>query len=102
VNASKRSLALDLKSAGGKEAVLRLVDRADVLIQSMRPGTADRLGFGAETLRERNPKLVYASISAWGTEGPLAPLPGWFARRKRNLRPAREIVDAVPGGPVVK
>ncbi len=77
VNSSKRSLALDLKSDRGREIVLQLADRADVVIQSMRPGTAERLGLGAETLRARNERLVYASISAWGTEGPLAPLPGY-------------------------
>ena len=48
-NASKRSLALDIKSPAGMEALLRLVDRADVFIQSMRPGTAERLGLGAQT-----------------------------------------------------
>src|SRR3954466_7880686 len=50
-NASKRSLALDVKAAAGKEALLRLVDRADVFVQSLRPGTAARLGLGAEALR---------------------------------------------------
>jgi len=77
VNSSKRSLALDLKSEAGREAVLRLVDRADVVIQSLRPGTAERLGFGAEALRERNERLVYCSISGWGTEGPRAKQPAY-------------------------
>src|SRR5713101_7273880 len=53
-NASKRSLALDVKSAGGMEALLRLVDGADVFVQSMRPGAAERLGLGASELRARN------------------------------------------------
>ena len=68
-NASKRSLALDVKTAGGMEALLRLVDRADVFVQSMRPGTAERLGLGGEALRERNERLVYCSIGAFGRRG---------------------------------
>ena len=76
-NAGKRSLALDLKSAAGLEAVLRLVDRADVVLQSLRPGTAERLGLGVDALRARNARLVYASIGAYGRRGPLSALPGY-------------------------
>jgi len=76
-NASKRSLALDVKSAPGMEALLRLVDRADVFIQSMRPGTAERLGLGSDDLRARNERLVYCSIGAFGRHGPLAEQPGY-------------------------
>src|SRR6476646_7448034 len=53
-NASKRSLALDVKAPEGRDVLLRLVDDADVFVQSMRPRTAERLGFGAAALRERN------------------------------------------------
>jgi crotonobetainyl-CoA:carnitine CoA-transferase CaiB-like acyl-CoA transferase len=76
-NASKRSLALDVKSAPGMEALLRLVDRADVFIQSMRPGTAERLGLGSDASRARNERLVYCSIGAFGRHGPLAAQPGY-------------------------
>jgi formyl-CoA transferase/CoA:oxalate CoA-transferase len=76
-NTSKRSLALDVKQPPGMEALLRLVDRADVFVQSMRPGTATRLGLGAETLRARNERLVYCSIGAFGRRGPLAAQPGY-------------------------
>jgi len=76
-NASKRSLALDVKTTAGMEAVLRLVDRADVFVQSMRPGTADRLGLGGAELRARNERLVYCSIRAFGRRGPLAHQPGY-------------------------
>jgi crotonobetainyl-CoA:carnitine CoA-transferase CaiB-like acyl-CoA transferase len=76
-NAGKRSLALDVKDARGLEVVLRLADRADVFVQSMRPGTAERLGLGAKALRARNPCLVTCSIGAYGTVGPLRDLPGY-------------------------
>jgi formyl-CoA transferase/CoA:oxalate CoA-transferase len=76
-NAGKRSLALDLKSARGLEVLLRLADRADVAVQSLRPGTAERLGLGPDALRARNPKLVYATIGAFGRNGPLAGEPGY-------------------------
>jgi formyl-CoA transferase/CoA:oxalate CoA-transferase len=76
-NRSKRSLALDLKDERGKEALLRLVDGADVFAQSMRPGTAKRQGLGAEALRARNERLIYCSIGAFGNTGPLAGQPGY-------------------------
>jgi crotonobetainyl-CoA:carnitine CoA-transferase CaiB-like acyl-CoA transferase len=76
-NASKRSLALDVKDSRGQEALLRLVDRADVFVQSMRAGTAERLDFGWEALRARNERLVYCSVRAFGRQGPLAGAPGY-------------------------
>ena len=74
-NLSKRSLALDLKR--GRDVLLRLVEKADVFIQSLRPGTAQRLGFGAERLHARNPGLVYCDIGAFGRAGPLRERPGY-------------------------
>ena len=79
VNAGKRSLAVSLADDRGREAVLRLVDRADVFVQSLRPGLAERLGLGAEELRGRNARLVYCSIGAYGHVGPLAGEPGYDA-----------------------
>ena len=76
-NASKRSLALDIKSDRGREAVLRLVERADVFVQSLRAGTAERLGLGAGELRARNERLVYCSVRAFSRSGPLASQPGY-------------------------
>jgi formyl-CoA transferase/CoA:oxalate CoA-transferase len=76
-NASKRSLALDVKDARGKEALLRLVDGSDVFVQSMRAGTAERNGLGPEALRARNERLVYCSVGAFGRQGPLAGQPGY-------------------------
>jgi formyl-CoA transferase/CoA:oxalate CoA-transferase len=76
-NAGKRSLAVELGDERGREIVLRLVDRADVLLQSLRPGAAERLGLGATELRGRNPRLVHCSIGAFGTRGPLSDQPGY-------------------------
>ena len=70
----KRSVTLDLKS--GKEAALRLIERADVLIEGFRPGVMERLGLGPEAALRRNPKLVYGRMTGWGQEGPLAPRAG--------------------------
>ena len=74
-NSGKRSVALDLRR--GTDVVLRLVDGADVFIQSLRPGLADELGLGAEALRARKPELVHCTISSYGREGPKAKLPGY-------------------------
>jgi crotonobetainyl-CoA:carnitine CoA-transferase CaiB-like acyl-CoA transferase len=74
-NLNKRSLALDLKR--GRDVLLRLVDSADVFLQSLRPGTAARLGFGADELRARKPTLVYCDIGAFGRVGPLRDGPGY-------------------------
>jgi crotonobetainyl-CoA:carnitine CoA-transferase CaiB-like acyl-CoA transferase len=79
VNAGKRSLAVSLADDRGREAVHRLTDTADVFLQSLRPGLAERLGLGPETLRARNPRLVYCTIGAYGRVGPLAKEPGYDA-----------------------
>lgn len=60
-NRNKRSFCVNLKDPAGKEAVLRLLDKADVLIENFRPGTMDRLGFGYDAVKERNPRLIYCS-----------------------------------------
>jgi crotonobetainyl-CoA:carnitine CoA-transferase CaiB-like acyl-CoA transferase len=76
-NAGKRSLALDLKEPVARDALLRLAEGADVFIQSLRPGAAERLGLGSEAVRAQNGRLVYCSIGAYGTTGPLADEPGY-------------------------
>jgi crotonobetainyl-CoA:carnitine CoA-transferase CaiB-like acyl-CoA transferase len=72
VNRGKRSIAIDLKSEEGREVLLRLVDRADALIEGFRPGVLARLSLGWETLHTRNPRLVLCSLSGYGQSGPLS------------------------------
>jgi crotonobetainyl-CoA:carnitine CoA-transferase CaiB-like acyl-CoA transferase len=74
-NSGKRSVALDLRR--GQEVLGRLVDGADVFVQSLRPGLAEELGLGAEELRARNPGLVHCTISSYGRTGPKRSLPGY-------------------------
>ena len=77
VNArSRRSAALDLKSPAGRDAVLRIVERADVLIEGFRPGVAERLGLGPADCQARNPRLVYGRMTGFGQTGPLAQAAG--------------------------
>ena len=70
LNRGKRSIRLDLKSAEGREAFLRAVRDADVVLESFRPGVLDRLGVGYETMREANPGIVYCAITGYGLDGP--------------------------------
>ncbi len=74
-NAGKRSLALNLKKASGLEALIRLLDVSDVLIENFRPGVLEKLGLGWAALHERNPRLVQCSINGFGTDGPNADRP---------------------------
>jgi alpha-methylacyl-CoA racemase len=70
LNRNKRSIRLDLKSEGGREALLRLVREYDVVLESFRPGVLDRLGVGYERMRAENPGIVYCAISGYGQTGP--------------------------------
>ncbi|MBK9520747.1 MAG: CoA transferase [Rhodocyclaceae bacterium] len=76
VNRGKRSLALDLKDPVAIDAVLRLIDSADGLIEGMRPGVMERLGLGPDICLARNPNLVYGRMTGWGQTGPLAKVAG--------------------------
>lgn len=71
----KQSLALNLKSEAGLEVFMRLVEQADVVIEAFRPGVVDRLGVGYAAVAARNPRIIYASISAFGQTGPLVGRP---------------------------
>ena len=73
---SRRSIGLNLKHPAATGLLLRLVENADVLVEGFRPGVAERLGFGPEVCARRNPGLVYARMTGWGQDGPLAPTAG--------------------------
>jgi crotonobetainyl-CoA:carnitine CoA-transferase CaiB-like acyl-CoA transferase len=75
-NRNKRSVAIDLKSAKGREIALRLVDTADVVAENFRPGVMEKLGLGYEVLKARKPSLIYASASGYGPDGPYVEKPG--------------------------
>ncbi len=77
VNRGKKSVALDLKDAAGKAAFLSLADDADVIVENFRPGAMQRLGLDYQALAERNPRLVYCSISGFGQTGPYAARGGY-------------------------
>lgn len=76
VNRGKRSIAVDLKSPGGRAVVQRLVAGADVLVEGFRPGVTERLGLGPDDCLAANPRLVYARMTGWGQDGPLAAVAG--------------------------
>ena len=76
-NRGKKSLAIDLKSQAGVDAVKELASKADILIHNYRPGVMDRLGLGSDDLRNENSKLIYIAISGFGTSGPMADLPAF-------------------------
>ncbi len=100
VNRGKRSVAIDLKRPEGRDLFLRLVEKADVVMENFTPGTMDGLGLGWDVLSARNPRLVYAATSGFGQTGP------------DRLRPALDIVvqgmggvmsiTGEPGGPPVR
>jgi alpha-methylacyl-CoA racemase len=69
---NRRSIGIDLKSGSGRDLVLRLIDDADVLVEGFRPGVAERLGLGPEDCRAVNRRLIYARMTGWGQQGPLA------------------------------
>ena len=86
INRGKKSIAIDLSQEEGKALFLRLVEQVDVVMENFTPGSMDGLGLGYETLRERNPRLVYAATSGFGQTGP------------DRLRPALDIVVQGMGG----
>jgi crotonobetainyl-CoA:carnitine CoA-transferase CaiB-like acyl-CoA transferase len=77
LNRNKRSLVLDLKTAAAKDALWRLIDRADVLVHSIRPQAVERLGFSPRAVLARNPRIVYAALTGYGTGGAYAGMPAY-------------------------
>src|SRR4051812_29566358 len=74
---NKRTIVLDLKTDEGVDALLRLADQADVLVENFRPGTIERLGLGPSVLHARNPRLVILRVTGFGQDGPYASKPGF-------------------------
>src|SRR3954467_9146090 len=91
LNRGKESIAVDLKSLEGRDVVRRLVGRADVFLQNLAPGAAERLGFGSAELREHHPELVVVNLSGYGIGGPVPEREGATnlasAGRCRSARP---------------
>ena len=77
VNRNKKSIALNLKAESGVEILKELAKTADVVVENFRPGVMDRLGIGYDALKEVNPKIIYASISGFGQEGPYVRRPSF-------------------------
>lgn len=100
LNRNKRSLVLDLKLPADLERLRALAATADVLVENFRPGVATRLGVGHDELRARNPRLVYASISGFGQEGPYADRAG-FDLIAQGMSGIMSVTGA-PGGEPVK
>jgi len=100
LNRNKESVALDLKSEAGKRAFLALVETADVVVENLRPGAMARLGLDAAGIWAVNPRVVCASGSGWGQDGPLAPLPGLdiMAQARSGIMS----ITGTPGGEPVK
>ncbi|MBN1614291.1 MAG: CoA transferase [Deltaproteobacteria bacterium] len=76
-NRSKKAITLDLKKAEGRKIALDLAKQADVVIENYRPGIAEKLGIGYDTVQKVNPRIVYCSISGFGQKGPYRDIPGW-------------------------
>jgi crotonobetainyl-CoA:carnitine CoA-transferase CaiB-like acyl-CoA transferase len=100
LNRNKRSVAIDLKSPDGREALLRLVRTADVLLEGYRPGTMGRLGLGQEVLHEVNPRLVIASVSGFGQDGPYRDRPAHDLSYQATAGMLHELVADQRTGPV--
>ncbi|TAJ97223.1 MAG: CoA transferase [Reyranella sp.] len=77
MNRNKRGLAIDLRSEGGKDVLMRLVKKADVFMEAFTPGVIDKLGFGWDVVSKVNPQTIYASISGYGQTGPYSPRAGY-------------------------
>ncbi|KOU59810.1 carnitine dehydratase [Streptomyces sp. MMG1533] len=95
----RRTVRIDLKSAEGRELALRLAARADVLLEGMRPGVAERLGVGPAHCHARNPALVYGRATGWGQDGPLAERAGHDINYIA-LTGALHAIGPADGGPV--
>jgi len=100
VNRNKKSITLNLKSEKSKEIIEKLIKKADIIVENFRPGTMDKLGLSYENVVELNPKIIYASISGFGQDGPYRLLPG-FDQVLQGMGGLMSITGE-PGGPPIK
>lgn len=103
IGRGKKSISLNLKDPAGRDALLRLLDTADVVIEAFRPGVVDRLGIGYDLVSQRNPRIVYCSISAYGQTGPkrLKPAHDLSIQADSGLVAVNEGADSKPANPGV-
>lgn len=99
INRNKKSVTLDLRTEAGREAVLELVRRSDIVLENFRPGTLEKWGIGPDVLEEVNPELILVRISAFGQTGPLSARPG-FAAVAEGYSGFRELVGDPDRPPV--
>jgi len=97
-NRNKRSITLDVRKDTGKEIVRALARRADILVENFRPGVMERLGLAYETLRQTNPRLIYCSITGFGSTGPYSQRPG-FDQVGQGMSGFMSITGQEPTGP---
>lgn len=98
-NAGKRSVTVDLKTAGGKQVLTRLIAGADVLLENMRPRVLERLGFPWSRMREINPRLVYCALSGFGASGPISGRPA-YDQIVQGLAGMCDVIGYPDGDPV--
>jgi crotonobetainyl-CoA:carnitine CoA-transferase CaiB-like acyl-CoA transferase len=97
-NRNKRSVAVDVRTEAGKEIVLRLAERADVLVENFRPGVMERLGLGPDLLQQRDPRLIYCRVTGFGSTGPYSGRPG-FDQVGQGMSGFMSITGQEPTGP---
>ncbi|MHA2290310.1 MAG: CaiB/BaiF CoA transferase family protein, partial [Promethearchaeota archaeon] len=100
VNRNKKSITLNLKNEKSKEIVQKLIKKADVIVENFRPGTMEKLGLGYESVVKLNPKIIFASISGFGQDGPYKFLPG-FDQVLQGMGGLMSVTGE-PGGPPIK
>jgi crotonobetainyl-CoA:carnitine CoA-transferase CaiB-like acyl-CoA transferase len=100
VNRNKRSFAIDLKSEAGKELFFKLVEKSDVVVEQFRPGIMTKIGLGYEKAVERNPRIIYCSITGFGQDGPYAQIPG-HDLNYMGLAGISDLIGVKDGPPVV-